>query len=522
VTETRTSAASPIEVGWIVPGRVGLTLAPGKRAPSALGAPWERDLQSDLVRLATLGTSTLVSLVEEHELRALGIPDLLHVARALTIVVERFPIPDGAAPQDLAEVRRLVDSIVDRADRGEVVVIHCRGGLGRSGTIGGAVLVAMGHSVEEAFAILAEARGPRCPENDLQRDFVRRFAEDVRARPVVRARAAEAEAALGLGRRAERFAGAVLGAAIGDALGHPTEFVGSFEALRERFGPNGVDGFVLFRERAGRRFAPYTDDTQMAELVLRGLVTARAAGDDLDGTMRRIARELVAWSIRPQGGHRAPGRACLMGCRALELGADWRSAGEADAGGCGSVMRAYPFGLLFADDVAQAEAWAAAHSRLTHGDPIALAACAALAAGVALALRDEHVERILEAMVAAAARLSEPTADMMRLAIDEAASGVGPEVTLDRLRGWAAHEAIAAAAYVFARHPDDARAALLEAANTPGDSDSIATLVGALSGARLGLAGLDAAWVAQLERSAELLGLALAAAGCAVPSVAPP
>ena len=79
---------------------------------------------------------------------------------------------------------------------------------------------------------------------------------------------------------------------------------------------------------------------------------------------------------------------------------------------------------------------------------------------------------------------------------------------LGRLEGWAAHEAIAAAAYVLARHSEDPRAAILEGANTPGDSDSIATLAGALIGGRVGLARLPTEWVSRVERSNELLALA--------------
>jgi ADP-ribosylglycohydrolase len=177
--------------------------------------------------------------------------------------------------------------------------------------------------------------------------------------------------------------GAVLGGAIGDAMGHPTEFL-SLEAIAGQYGDQGVTGFELYWERDGRRFAPYTDDTQMAEVVLRALRDGRAAGEDLDGTMRRMAAALVEWSVHPQGGHRAPGNACLAGCHALAEGAHWSEAGGEQAGGCGSVVRAYPFGLVFADDLRRAEAWAVAHSRLTHRDPIALAACAAMAVGVAL------------------------------------------------------------------------------------------------------------------------------------------
>jgi len=80
---------------------------------------------------------------------------------------------------------------------------------------------------------------------------------------------------------------------------------------------------------------------------------------------------------------------------------------------------------------------------------------------------------------------------------------------LDRLRAWAAHEAIAACLYIFVRHPDDARAAILEGANTPGDSDSIATLAGALIGARVGVSGLPKLWRNEVERAGELAALAV-------------
>lgn len=303
-------------------------------------------------------------------------------------------------------------------------------------------------------------------------------------------------------------AGAVLGAAIGDAMGHPTEFL-SMAAIRERFGATGVRGYNLYwQDSQGQRFAPYTDDTQMAEAVLRSLLESRAASEDLDLTMRRIARAFVAWSQHPQGGHRAPGNACLAGCRALAGGAAWQSAGAADAGGCGSVMRAYPFGLMFAHDLARCEQFAVAHSKLTHRDPIALAASAAMALGTARVLRGDSNRVVLSEMIAAAARYSPRTAQMMAQALDEAQAGIGPEVTLDRLRGWAAHEAIAAAVYIVARYPEDPSAAILEGANTPGDSDSLATLAGALVGARCGIARLPETWVSELERSAELLALA--------------
>jgi len=110
-------------------------------------------------------------------------------------------------------------------------------------------------------------------------------------------------------------------------------------------------------------------------------------------------------------------------------------------------------------------------------------------------------------MVAAAGEHSAKTAAMMKRAIDEAVDGVGPDVTLDRLRSWAAHEAIAAGVYLLARHPEDTRTGIIEGANTPGDSDSIATIAGALLGARNGLESIPAEWVRDVERGGELLKL---------------
>jgi ADP-ribosylglycohydrolase len=303
----------------------------------------------------------------------------------------------------------------------------------------------------------------------------------------------------------QAICGAVLGAAIGDAMGYPVEFLTSIEEINSRYGPSGVKGFVQFWELDGKRFAPYSDDTQMAEVVLKGMIWHKTYITSLEETMERIAKGFVEWAYNPQGGHRAPGNACLQGCEALQKGVHWSKAGKPDAGGCGSVMRAYPFGLAFSNDPERAEHWAVEHSKMTHGDPIALAACAAMAVGMAQIVQKNDFDlHVLAGMVEAASRYSEKTAEMIERAIREAKTGVKPEVTLTRFRGFAAHEAIAAAVYVFVRHPNDPKSAILEAANTVGDSDSIATLVGALVGARNGFESLPKKWVDELERSDKL------------------
>jgi len=163
---------------------------------------------------------------------------------------------------------------------------------------------------------------------------------------------------------------------------------------------------------------------------------------------------------------------------------------------------------MFADELDRAEQWAAEHSKTTHRATSALAACAAMARGTAAVVQSLAPSEVLDAMTVAAARYDHETARILEHARQEAVAGVEPDHTLQQLLGWSASEAVAAAAYVFLRHADDFRAGVLEAANTPGDSDAIASLSGALIGARVGFEGLPEDWVRELERSDALLELA--------------
>ena len=110
------------------------------------------------------------------------------------------------------------------------------------------------------------------------------------------------------------------------------------------------------------------------------------------------------------------------------------------------------------------------------------------------------------------------TGELVEQAIQDAENGIPPEIVLNRLRGWKADEAIAAAAYIFKRHPDSPYRALLEAVNVPGHSSAIGTLVGALVGARAGISALPAEWVRDVERTEELEALAIETAELVVPA----
>lgn len=179
----RTSETDPIAVDSLpddevgTPGRLGMTSAPGMWAGS-VGGRWERDLAVDMQALEEeYETDVLVSLMEDHEYRGYRIPELLEQNRFGSIEILRFAIGDMGVPQE-AESEKFepfVQDVVQRLEQGQNVVVHCRGGLGRTGTLAACVLVALGrHTADEAIAAVREARKGTVQTRE-QEDFVRLF-----------------------------------------------------------------------------------------------------------------------------------------------------------------------------------------------------------------------------------------------------------------------------------------------------------------------------------------------------------
>jgi hypothetical protein len=176
----RTSTANPIRVDFLadadlgLPGRLGLTIAPGKKDGLT-----NRDLDADLRRLQEhYQADCLVSLMEEFEYRGLGIIDLATRAEELGIAVRPFPIRDVEAPPVEAMPRflELIQAILEDVRAGKTVVIHCRGGLGRSGLVAASCLVALGRDPEEAISRVRAAR-PGAVESSAQEQWVEKVAE---------------------------------------------------------------------------------------------------------------------------------------------------------------------------------------------------------------------------------------------------------------------------------------------------------------------------------------------------------
>jgi protein-tyrosine phosphatase len=177
----RTSTSHPIRVDFIseehlpLSGKLGMTFAPGKKH-HGLSGQWDRDLEADLKRLREeWETDILVSLIEEHEFESLGITDLIARAEAHGIRVILHPIRDTSVPTSIEKFAELIDELDEQLSSGKIAVIHCKGGLGRTGLAAACCLIsAAGMTTDNAIAAVRSVR-PGAIENSSQEAFVEEF-----------------------------------------------------------------------------------------------------------------------------------------------------------------------------------------------------------------------------------------------------------------------------------------------------------------------------------------------------------
>jgi len=294
----------------------------------------------------------------------------------------------------------------------------------------------------------------------------------------------------------EQVLGMMYGLALGDALGAPVEFW-EMKGIRERYGPNGIQELPTP--------ALFTDDTQMTLAVAEALVTA--GHEDLGAIMAAMSQNFVAWLHSPEN-NRSPGGACLYGARQLEAGMPWWKSGKPNSKGCGAAMRVAPIGYLYQHDLPKLRRVAAASALCTHHHPTVQVGAVAAAFLVKLALDRLPPEDMLPTLELETHGQAQDF-DQALARLDEALRMTSPDAALAHIgEGWVAEEAVMMAFYCFLQSPDDFLATIRRGANIQGDSDSIASIAGGISGAYLGLRALPRDWVARIEKSAYLADLA--------------
>ncbi len=296
---------------------------------------------------------------------------------------------------------------------------------------------------------------------------------------------------------AQQVEAILFGLALGDSLGYPVEFL-KLPAIRQKYGSAGI--------QEPPQSALYSDDTQMTLALAEGLLDA-GINAPLDNLMQGVGNRFIEWLDSPDN-NRAPGTTCINGVQRFQSGISWRESGILGSKGCGSAMRVAPLGFIYQHDETRLKEIAIASSEITHRHPTAIAATVAAAYLVKLALDDVPTVDYMPHVYEFATGISDEM-DLAILRVGHVLGWTNEDLALDHIgQGWTGEEAVALALYCVLRYPDDYVACMRRAANTNGDSDSIACIAGGIMGARLGLDVIPLDWRSRCENISYISALA--------------
>jgi ADP-ribosylglycohydrolase len=468
-----TSHPKPLaESYWVIPGKLLAGKHPGGRNL--------REVERRLGPLLDAGFDGFLDLTEEAEIASYEgylPPEAAYV---------RMPIVDHGVPRDAASMAAILAALSDLLGEGRRVYLHCRAGIGRTGTVVACHLIESGLAPEAALDRLNELwqasdrsdTWPEVPETDAQREFVRAYvpASDPTRAPEVM------DAARTL---RERFQGALIGLAVGDALAAHTQFrkPGSFPAVGDLLGGGPFD---LPR-------GAWSDDTAMALLLAESLLDS--GGFDAQDQVDRYVR----WQ---REGHGSATGQCVgisaSVARALATALYRRQpfAGSHDPGQLDKdpLSRVAPVVLYFFSDAGAAIARAAESARITAQAPMVLDCVRLLAAMLRQALAGRDKNAVLHPPRNSWVTVS-TRPEVLAVYEGSYQLRMPPEIT----GGGQVLEALEAAMWAFYRGETFREGALL-AANLGRDSDVVCAVYGQLAGAYHGVSAIPGIWRNSLMR----------------------
>jgi len=292
-----------------------------------------------------------------------------------------------------------------------------------------------------------------------------------------------------------KFLGCLLGTAIGDALG----------AWREGRRMSRSEDIVFLAERLEQLI--YTDDTHMTIGVAESLIESRG----FDG--EHMAQTFIKnYDAEPWRGY-GPGPPRIF--RMIKDGEAWYSAANrlyrGGSFGNGSAMRVAPVGLLYSRNLEKLREIAYQSSSITHSHELAREGAALQACAVALAVNTpSHGDIDKEAFLSKLQNFIQNQLYQEKLArIGELLGEQDKAKVIAVLgNGIEAPKSVPTAIYCFLMQPQSYEDTVIYAISLGGDTDTIAAMAGAISGAYLGIEAIPPEWQAKLENKEYIESLA--------------
>jgi len=153
-------------------GRLSISISPGKK-----DGRWNRNIQKDLEVIKNNEIQIIVCLLEWSEMRMLSITDYPRKAQEAGFLFYHLPIKDRGVPSR-REIEVLVPILVQHLAMGQNILVHCRVGLGRAGTICACCLGHFGYEGKGAIETVRKQR-PGAVQTSQQKECVINYCQSV-------------------------------------------------------------------------------------------------------------------------------------------------------------------------------------------------------------------------------------------------------------------------------------------------------------------------------------------------------
>jgi len=142
--------------------------------PRPRGGEW---LETDLIKLQSESINTIVSLLEQSEIRELGLQSEEIICRNQGIEYINYPIKDRSVPESKITFNKLIQYLHQLLLEDKTVLIHCRMGIGRTSLVC-ACLLGLHYSFDKnIFHLLSSIRKLNVPDTEDQKQWAFNFIE---------------------------------------------------------------------------------------------------------------------------------------------------------------------------------------------------------------------------------------------------------------------------------------------------------------------------------------------------------